>query len=91
MPSYYEAFGCVLLEAWATDTSIILAKNQGFSEILTSDQKKYFLFDEGSHEDLSKKIKNRMNHLEFFEFNSNYDIVNTVKDFTFNCINKFYK
>ena len=32
-----------------------------------------------------------MNHLEFFEFNSNYDIVNTVKDFTFNCINKFYK
>ena len=62
-----------------------------FSEILTSDQKKYFLFDEGSHEDLSKKIKNRMNHLEFFEFNSNYDIVNTVKDFTFNCINKFHK
>ena len=48
--------------------------------------KKIFLFDEGSHEDLSKKIKNRMNHLEFFEFNSNYDIVNTVKDFTFNCI-----
>ena len=91
LPSYYEAFGCVLLEAWATDTSIILAKNQGFSEILTSDQKKYFLFDEGSHEDLSKKIKNRMNHLEFFEFNSNYDIVNTVKDFTFNCINKFHK
>ena len=54
--SYYEALGCVYLEAWSTETPFIGVENQGISELLNEDQKVKMLSKEKDATDLSYKI-----------------------------------
>ena len=56
LPSYYEALGCVYLEAWSTETPFIGVENQGISELLNEDQKVKMLSKEKDATDLSYKI-----------------------------------
>ena len=56
LSSYYEALGCVLMEAWATDTPILSIKNQGFSELIPENEFDNLLADERSPESLKEKI-----------------------------------
>tara|TARA_B100000614_G_C14552171_1_gene494370 strand:- start:478 stop:1629 length:1152 start_codon:yes stop_codon:yes gene_type:complete len=81
LPSYYEALGCVLLEAWATETVILSVKNQGASEIIPENEHHNLLVDEQSPISLKGKIINEYNKRRKFKFDQKYDINNTVKEF----------
>jgi len=81
LPSYYEALGCVYLESWATNTPFISVENQGISEIIPKVYKEKSEIVKSDFFNLSQKIayfkKNKTN----FEFDSQYDIKNTMSHF----------
>ena len=81
LPSYYEALGCVYLESWATNTPFISVENQGISEIIPKAYKEKSEIVKSDFLNLSQKIayfkKNKTN----FEFDSKYDIKNTMSHF----------
>ena len=79
MPSYFEAFGCVYLESWSTNTPFIGVSNQGISEIVPDSD--LMLIDAHDIISLKEKILYFMNNELFLEFDSRFDIKNTIKDF----------
>jgi len=79
MPSYYEALGCVYLEAWATNTPFIGVECQGISELVPLP--KFMLIKKQDVNGLREKILNFMNsHIET-EFDNKLSIKNTIKHF----------
>ena len=81
MPSYYEALGCVYLEAWATNTPFIAVKNQGISELIPENEFNNLLADEKSPKSLKEKIYGEYNKKRNFPFDEKYDIKNTIYNF----------
>ena len=82
LPSYYEALGCVYMEAWSTETPFIGIENQGISELLNEKQKVKMLSKEKDAADLSEKILFFYNNRSYTnEFNSKFYLNNTVKNF----------
>ena len=81
LPSYYEALGCVLLEAWATNTPIISIKNQGIEELLPINELDDLLAEKRDPKSLKEKIIGQYKRKRKFIFNENYNINNTIKDF----------
>ena len=81
LPSYYEALGCVLMEAWATDTPILSIKNQGIEELIPKEEHQNLLADEKSPRSLKEKIMGEYNRRRNFPFNDKYNIQNTITDF----------
>ena len=81
LSSYYEAFGCVLMEAWATDTPILSIKNQGFSELIPENEIDNLLADEKSPKSLKEKILGEYNRRRSYPFDEKYNIENTIKEF----------
>ena len=82
LPSYYEALGCVYLEAWSTETPFIGIENQGISELLNEKQKVKMLSKEKDAADLSEKIFFFYNNRSYTnEFNSKFYLNNTIKNF----------
>ena len=81
MPSYYEALGCVLLEAWATNTPVISIKNQGIEEILPKNELDFLLAERQNPESLKEKIVGEYNRKRDLVFDDRYDIRNTIIDF----------
>ncbi len=81
LPSYYEAFGCVYLESWATETPYIAVKDQGISEITPEPLKDIILINPSDPEDLSEKISYIYKNRVEMRFDSKYDIQNTISDF----------
>lgn len=57
LPSWYEAFGCVYLEAYACGVPFIGIQGQGISEVIVNEDKQYFLSEPRHFEDLTEKIK----------------------------------
>jgi len=82
LPSYYEALGCVYMEAWSTETPFIGIENQGISELLNEKQKVKMLSKEKDAADLSEKILFFYNNRSYTnEFNSKFYLNNTIKNF----------
>ena len=82
LPSYYEALGCVYMEAWSTETPFIGIENQGISELLNDKQKVKMLSKEKDAADLSKKILFFYNNRSYTnKFNSKFYLSNTIKNF----------
>ena len=81
LPSYYEALGCVYLEAWATNTPIISIEGQGFSELIAEDEKNNLLAKQKSPESLKEKILGEYTRNRKFPFNEVYGIKNTISAF----------
>tara|TARA_B100001142_G_scaffold35752_2_gene31551 strand:- start:15237 stop:16331 length:1095 start_codon:yes stop_codon:yes gene_type:complete len=81
LPSYYEALGCVFLEAWATDIPIIAVRNQGISELIPEDEVNNLLSEERNPESLKEKILAEYKKRRSYEFDSKYDIKNTISEF----------
>ena len=82
LPSYYEALGCVYMEAWSTETPFIGIENQGISELLNEKQKVKMLSKEKDAADLSEKILFFYNNRSYTnEFNSKFYLDNTIKNF----------
>ena len=81
LPSYYEALGCVYMEAWATNTPFIAIKGQGISELLQSKDKIYSLANAKDVSSLIECILKNMNSKRHFVFDKNYKIDNLVDKF----------
>ena len=79
LPSYYEALGCVYLEAWATQTPFIAIENQGISELVTISNKHIFFSEKENVFMLKDKIKYFIDNKFEMCFNSNLYIHNTIK------------
>jgi glycosyltransferase involved in cell wall biosynthesis len=81
LPSYYEAFGCVYMEAWATNTPFIAIQEQGISEIMTKEKRSTFLTEKENPFVLKEKIEYiAKNNIEF-TFNSDFNLDNTIYNF----------
>lgn len=78
LPSVYEAFGCVYLEALACGVPFIGVKNQGIEDIVENEIKKYHLVEGGSAVDLSKLISYFYSNKSPIHFDKAYKIENTV-------------
>ena len=81
LPSYFEAYGCVLMEAWATETPTISIRGQGFSELIPNDARDYLLADARSPASLKEKIFEQYQNRRSHPFDDKYDINNTIFDF----------
>lgn len=57
LPSYYEAFGCVYVEAYACGVPFIGVKGQGIEEIINPAQHDLFLINKGDSSSLAELIK----------------------------------
>ena len=86
MPSYYEAFGCVYMEAWASNTPFIAIREQGISEVIPEKERKNLLAEEQSAESLKEKIWIAYNNRKSYPFDEKYDIKNTVSNFLKLCV-----
>jgi len=81
MPSYYEAFGCVYMEAWASNTPFIAIQGQGISEVIPEEKRSVFLTEKQNPIVLKKKILGEYNRKRKYPFNEKYDIKNTISEF----------
>lgn len=57
LPSYYEALGCVYLEAMASGIPIIACESQGISELIVNDETGILVKEKNSKEIVSKIIR----------------------------------
>jgi glycosyltransferase involved in cell wall biosynthesis len=81
LPSYYEALGCVSLEAWAVNIPVISIQGQGFAELVAEDEKNNLLAQKISPESLKEKIFGEYTRKRKYPFNEMYDIKNTISAF----------
>ncbi|MEE2700031.1 MAG: glycosyltransferase family 4 protein [Bacteroidota bacterium] len=81
LPSYYEALGCVLLEAWATNTPIISIKMQGIAEVLPENELGNLLANQQDPSSLKAKIMAEYQKRRELIFDDKYDIKNTISMF----------
>lgn len=58
LPSYYEAFGCVYLEAWACGVPFICCSGQGITEYICMEDVGKWVFDPHDWQVLSERIYN---------------------------------
>tara|TARA_B110000908_G_scaffold165318_1_gene214599 strand:- start:267 stop:1403 length:1137 start_codon:yes stop_codon:yes gene_type:complete len=79
MPSYYEALGCVYLEAWATNTPFIGVESQGISEIVPLPE--FMLIKKQDVSELKEKILYFMNSNTEIKFDNKWSIENTIRHF----------
>lgn len=83
LPSYYEALGCVYLEAFACGVPFIAVQGMGISELLPSTEKKRWLIKKGDANSLSKLIYNYAVKPSEQALNQEIDIDVLIKDFLF--------
>ena len=86
LPSYYEALGCVYLEAWATDTPFMAITGQGISELIPISERKNLLVDKRSPISLKDKILGECQKNRSYPFDEKYNISNTIKDLLVNAL-----
>ena len=86
LPSYYEALGCVYLEAWATETPFIAIIGQGISELIPVSERKNLLAEKRSPSSLKDKILREYQKNRSYPFDNKYNISNTIKEFLVNAL-----
>lgn len=79
MPSYYEALGCVYLEAWACNTPFIAIERQGISEVVQFPE--LMLIKKHDIDGLQENILYFMNSNTEMIFDDNFSIKNTIANF----------
>lgn len=81
LPSYYEALGCVYIEAHACGVPFIGVKGQGIAELIPEEDQNKWLIFQNDYTELASKIENYMH----FRYNQiltvSYDIKELVTDF----------
>lgn len=79
LPSYYEAFGCVYTEAWASGLPFIAVKGQGIEEVMTERMKSLQLVNPKSPDELVEKISYFYEHPQAVGWDSSLEIQQTIK------------
>jgi len=79
MPSYYEALGCVYLEAWACNTPFVAIEGQGISEVVQFPE--LMLIKKQDIDGLHEKILYFMNSNTEMIFDDNFSIKKTIANF----------
>ena len=74
LPSFYEALGCVYMEALQVGKPIIAVKNQGIEELLNTKDKEYFLINKSNVNELIELILFHYNNKNHEFVNYNFDI-----------------
>ena len=57
LPSFYEALGCVYLEAFSCGVPFVGVKGQGIEELVNPEQQEYYLIEQGDFAGLSDLIQ----------------------------------
>ncbi|MEN9907203.1 MAG: hypothetical protein RLZZ540_344 [Bacteroidota bacterium] len=82
LPSYWEAFGCVYLEAHACGIPFIAVKNQGISEIVRPNHAQRQLINKSDSAALQDNILYYYQNRTYFpDLEINYNITNLVQEF----------
>ena len=74
LPSYYEALGCVYMEALQVGVPIVAVKDQGIEELIHEKDKNYFLIEKHDYFDLSTKIFNLLSNRPINNYDFNIDV-----------------
>lgn len=80
MPSYYEALGCVYLEAYSCGTPFIGVKDQGIEELIKKEQRQKWLIEKGDFIKLAYLINDAKTDGSL-DLNQSIDIDQLIKIF----------
>lgn len=86
LPSYYEALGCVYMEALQAGIPVVGIKGMGIEEVLHDTDRHYSLIEKGDFERLAEIILFRMENKAFVSYDFNID--NYIKSFIAYCDTK---
>lgn len=79
LPSYWEAFGCVYTEAYASGVPFVGVKGQGIGEIILAEEQDRWLIDKGDYQHLAEIILRVMkNPKETQRLTQSMDINDTI-------------
>ena len=81
LPSYFEGFGCVYTEAWASGVPFIACEGQGIEDMIPTKDKDKWLCKPMDAEDLAKKIMGYMENRWEQKLCGSIDINDLVEGF----------
>ena len=81
LPSYWDSFGCVYVEAYACGVPFMTAKGTGITELISETDFEKWVIEPHDYIALARNIKNYMNKHEKQILNSAIDIDTLVRNY----------
>jgi glycosyltransferase involved in cell wall biosynthesis len=88
LPSFFEGFGCVFLEAFACGVPFMTCRHQGIEDYIPDEIKNDFLFSPQDFDGLSRLIANFIDNEINFNLRLEIDIQILVKNFLIKLLNE---
>lgn len=81
LPSYWDSFGCVYVEAYACGVPFMTAKGTGVTELIPKEDYDKWVIEPHDYRQLSKNIKYFINRREPMDLNSDININTIVHEY----------